>query len=120
MVCGTGPGSSPMPAGHCGASRGRAEEVAMPGGKKLVIVESPAKAKTIAKYLGDGYEVQASVGHIRDLIEPKNLPPELKKGAMGKFSVDDDNNFEPYYVISDAKKKTVSDLKKALANADEL
>ncbi|MCU1469604.1 MAG: topA [Glaciihabitans sp.] len=92
----------------------------MPGTKKLVIVESPAKAKTIAQYLGDGYEVQASVGHIRDLIEPKNLPPELKKGAMGKFSVDVDNGFEPYYVISDAKKKTVADLKKALAGADEL
>jgi DNA topoisomerase-1 len=92
----------------------------VPGTKKLVIVESPAKAKTIAQYLGDGYEVQASVGHIRDLIEPKNLPPELKKGAMGKFSVDVDNGFEPYYVISDAKKKTVADLKKALAGADEL
>ncbi|MDQ1564743.1 MAG: topoisomerase [Actinomycetota bacterium] len=92
----------------------------MPGTKKLVIVESPAKAKTIAQYLGEGYEVQASVGHIRDLIEPKNLPPELKKGAMGKFSVDVDNGFEPYYVISDAKKKTVADLKKALAGADEL
>ena len=46
----------------------------VPGTKKLVIVESPAKAKTIGQYLGDGYEVQASVGHIRDLIEPKNLP----------------------------------------------
>jgi DNA topoisomerase-1 len=92
----------------------------VPGTKKLVIVESPAKAKTIGQYLGDGYEVQASVGHIRDLIEPKNLPPELKTGSLGKFSVDVENNFEPYYVISDAKKKTVSDLKKALANADEL
>src|ERR1700712_5014360 len=92
----------------------------VPGTKKLVIVESPAKAKTIGQYLGDDYEVQASVGHIRDLIEPKNLPPELKKGAMGKFSVDVDNDFEPYYVISDAKKKTVADLKKALAGADEL
>jgi DNA topoisomerase-1 len=47
----------------------------VPGTKKLVIVESPAKAKTIGQYLGDEYEVQASVGHIRDLIEPKNLPP---------------------------------------------
>jgi DNA topoisomerase-1 len=92
----------------------------VPGTKKLVIVESPAKAKTIAQYLGDGYEVQASVGHIRDLIEPKNLPPELKKGSLGKFSVDVENNFEPYYVVSDAKKKTVSELKKALAGADEL
>ncbi|HEX3680836.1 MAG TPA: type I DNA topoisomerase [Galbitalea sp.] len=92
----------------------------MPGTKKLVIVESPAKAKTIGQYLGDDYEVQASVGHIRDLIEPKNLPPELKKGSLGKFSVDVDNDFEPYYVISDAKKKTVAELKKALAGASEL
>jgi len=92
----------------------------VPGTKKLVIVESPAKAKTIGQYLGDGYEVQASVGHIRDLIEPKNLPPELKKGSLGKFSVDVDNGFEPYYVVSDAKKKTVADLKRALKDADEL
>ncbi|HEY4226496.1 MAG TPA: type I DNA topoisomerase [Pseudolysinimonas sp.] len=92
----------------------------MPGTKKLVIVESPAKAKTIAQFLGDGYEVQASVGHIRDLIEPKNLPPELKKGSIGKFSVDVDNGFAPYYVVSDAKKKTVADLKRALKDADEL
>ena len=92
----------------------------MPGTKKLVIVESPAKAKTIGQYLGDGYEVQASVGHIRDLIEPKNLPPELKKGSLGKFSVDVENGFEPYYVVSDAKKKTVADLKRALKDADEL
>ena len=92
----------------------------MPGTKRLVIVESPAKAKTISRYLGEGYEVQASVGHIRDLIEPKNLPPELKKGSLGKFSVDVENGFEPYYVVSPQKKKTVSDLKRALKNADEL
>ncbi|WP_223694406.1 type I DNA topoisomerase [Leifsonia poae] len=92
----------------------------MSGTKKLVIVESPNKVKSIAQYLGDGYEVMASVGHIRDLIEPKNLPPELKKGSIGKFSVDVDNGFEPYYVVSDQKKKTVADLKRALKNADEL
>ena len=92
----------------------------MPQGKKLVIVESPAKAKTIGQYLGDDYEVQASVGHIRDLVEPKNLPPELKKGPLGKFSIDVDNDFEPYYVVSDAKKKTVAELKRALKDADEL
>jgi DNA topoisomerase-1 len=92
----------------------------VPGTKKLVIVESPAKAKTIAQYLGSGYEVLASVGHIRDLIEPKNLPPEMKKGSLGKFSVDVENGFEPYYVVSDAKKKTVADLKRALKSADEL
>tara|TARA_R110000868_G_scaffold43633_2_gene146399 strand:+ start:31941 stop:34682 length:2742 start_codon:yes stop_codon:yes gene_type:complete len=88
--------------------------------RKLVIVESPAKAKTIAQYLGEGYEVQASVGHIRDLIEPKNLPPELKKGSLGKFSIDVEGGFLPYYVVSDAKKRTVTDLKKALKEADEL
>ena len=89
-------------------------------GRKLVIVESPAKAKTIGQYLGDDYEVLASVGHIRDLIEPKNLPPELKKGSLGKFSIDVENGFAPYYVVSDEKKRTVADLKKALKQADEL
>ncbi|HET8779625.1 MAG TPA: type I DNA topoisomerase, partial [Agromyces sp.] len=92
----------------------------MSGAKKLVIVESPTKVKSISQYLGDGYEVLSSVGHIRDLIEPKNLPAELKKGSLGKFSVDVDNGFEPYYVVSDAKKKTVAELKRALKNADEL
>jgi len=92
----------------------------VPGTKKLVIVESPTKMKSIAAYLGDGYEVLSSVGHIRDLVEPKNLPPELKKGSLGKFSVDVENGFEPYYVVSDAKKKTVADLKRAMKNADEL
>ncbi|WP_022890767.1 type I DNA topoisomerase [Agromyces italicus] len=92
----------------------------MSGAKKLVIVESPTKMKSIAQYLGEGYEVLSSVGHIRDLIEPKNLPAELKKGPLGKFSVDVDNGFEPYYVVSDSKKKTVAELKRALKNADEL
>lgn len=87
---------------------------------KLVIVESPTKAKTIGAYLGDGYKVIASVGHIRDLCEPKNLPPELKQGPMGKFAVDVEGDFEPYYVVSDNKKKTVAELKRALKDADEL
>jgi DNA topoisomerase-1 len=90
------------------------------GAKKLVIVESPTKMKSIAQYLGDGYQVLSSVGHIRDLIEPKNLPAELKKGSLGKFSVDVEHGFEPYYVVSDAKKKTVAELKRALKDADEL
>ncbi|MEY4067613.1 MAG: hypothetical protein RIQ44_825, partial [Actinomycetota bacterium] len=89
-------------------------------GTKLVIVESPAKAKTISKYLGPGYEVLASVGHIRDLIDPKDLPAEKKKGSLGKFSIDIENDFEPYYSISPGKSKTVTDLKKALSGADEL
>ena len=87
---------------------------------KLVIVESPSKAKTISKYLGSDYEVLASVGHIRDLPEPRDLPADLKKGPFGKFAINVENNFEPYYAISAGKSKTVSDLKKAMAGADEL
>jgi DNA topoisomerase-1 len=92
----------------------------VPGNKKLVIVESPTKVKSIAQYLGDGYTVMASVGHIRDLIEPKDLPPEQKKGALGKFGVDVENGFKPIYVVSDGKTKVVSDLKRELKDADEL
>jgi DNA topoisomerase I len=88
--------------------------------KKLVIVESPAKAKTISKYLGDDFEVLASVGHIRDLAEPKEIPAEKKKGALAKFSIDVDNDFEPFYTISAGKSKTVSELKSALKGAEEL
>jgi len=88
--------------------------------QKLVIVESPAKAKTISKYLGDDYTVLASVGHIRELVEPRDLPQELKKGPFGKFAINIENDFEPYYAISAGKSKTVSDLKKALGGASEL
>ncbi|WP_025133176.1 type I DNA topoisomerase [Leucobacter sp. PH1c] len=92
----------------------------MAGTKKLVIVESPTKAKTIGGYLGDDYEVIASVGHVRDLAEPSELPAELKKGPFGKFAVDVENDFAPYYVVNDNKKKTVSELKRALKGADEV
>lgn len=88
--------------------------------KRLVVVESPAKAKTIAKYLGDDFEVLASVGHIRDLAEPKEVPADRKTGSMAKFAIDIENDFEPYYVISPGKTKTVSEIKAALKNADEL
>ncbi|WP_449278042.1 type I DNA topoisomerase [Leucobacter sp. GX24907] len=92
----------------------------MEGTKKLVIVESPTKARTIGSYLGDDYEVIASVGHIRDLAEPSELPAELKKGPFGKFAVDVENGFSPYYVVADNKKKTVSELKRAMKGADEV
>jgi DNA topoisomerase-1 len=89
-------------------------------GKKLVIVESPAKSKTIAGYLGEGFVVDASVGHIRDLPQPSDLPAELKKSSVGKFAVDLDNDFEPYYVVYPDKKKKVAELKAALKDADAL
>src|SRR4051795_9387670 len=92
----------------------------MSAGRRLVIVESPAKAKTIAGYLGPGYDVEASVGHIRDLPQPSELPADMKKGPFGKFAVDVDNGFEAYYVVDSDKKKKVSELKRALRDADEL
>ncbi len=92
----------------------------MANSRKLVIVESPAKAKTIGKYLGNDFEVLASVGHIRDLIDTKDVPSELKKTSVGKFSINIENDFEPMYAISAGKSKTVADLKAALKTADEL
>ncbi|WP_426594140.1 type I DNA topoisomerase [Cellulomonas sp. McL0617] len=92
----------------------------MSAGRKLVIVESPAKARTIAGYLGDEYDVEASVGHIRDLPQPSELPADMKKGPFGKFAVDVDNGFAPYYVVDADKRKKVSELKKLLKDSDEL
>jgi DNA topoisomerase-1 len=88
-------------------------------GKKLVIVESPTKMTSIQGYLGDGYEVLSSVGHIRDLASKKDIPAE-KKAAYGKYSIDVDNGFDPFYVVSERKTKTVADLKRALKSADEV
>jgi DNA topoisomerase-1 len=97
--------------------------VTVPAGdqpRRLVIVESPAKAKTIAGYLGPDYDVEASIGHIRDLPTPSELPAEEKKGRFGKFAVDVDAGFEPYYVIDPDKKKKVAELRRLLKGADEL
>ncbi|MFM1777577.1 MAG: type topoisomerase, partial [Actinomycetota bacterium] len=88
---------------------------------RLVIVESPAKAKTIQKYLGPGYEVAASVGHVRDLPERAiDVPAEIKKQPWGRMAIDVEDDFTPYYVVSSKKKDKVADLKRMLANADEL
>lgn len=92
----------------------------MAQGKKLVIVESPTKMRSIQGYLGDGYEVMSSVGHIRDLADKKDIPADLKKTSVGKYSIDIENDFTPLYVESDRGKKTVAELKRALKTADEL
>lgn len=91
----------------------------MATGSKLVIVESPTKAKKIGGYLGDDYTVMASVGHIRDLAQPSQVPA-ADKAKYGKFGVDVNDGFKPYYIVDSDKKRTVSELKSALRNADEL
>ncbi|MEI7442676.1 MAG: type I DNA topoisomerase [Actinomycetes bacterium] len=88
---------------------------------RLVIVESPAKAKTIQKYLGPGYDVQASVGHVRDLPERAvDVPAEIKKQPWGRMAIDVEDDFTAYYVVSAKKKDKVAELKNRLKDADEL
>ena len=89
-------------------------------GKSLVIVESPAKARTIEGYLGSGYAVGSSVGHIRDLPNRAKDVPEAQRKRFGALGVDVADGFEPYYVVDPDKKKIIADLKKRLADADEL
>jgi DNA topoisomerase I len=89
--------------------------------KTLVIVESPAKAKKIAGYLGPDYTVLASVGHIRDLAaKASQLPEADRKKPWSKLAVNVDDEFQPIYVVHDSKKATIAELKKALKDADEL
>lgn len=90
-------------------------------GKTLVIVESPAKARTIKGFLGSDYEVQASIGHIRDLAENrKELPEDVQKKWWADFSVDIDANFEPIYVVPKEKAAQVKKLREALKSSDGL
>ena len=89
--------------------------------RRLVIVESPFKAKTIAGYLGRGYVVESSLGHIRDLpTSAADIPAKYKKEAWSRLGVDVEHGFEPLYVVTADKKQQVAKLKAALADADEL
>ncbi len=88
--------------------------------KRLVIVESPAKARTIAGYLGDDYAVKSSVGHIRDLPDRASDVPEAERKRFGALGVDVAKGFEPYYLVDSGKKKIVAELRKLLSEADEL
>src|SRR5687768_7072716 len=89
--------------------------------KPLVIVESPAKAKTLGRFLGTKYRVEASFGHIRDLPESAaEVPKEIKEKDWGRLGVDVDQDFTPYYVVPGDKKKQVAHLKVALKEASAL
>ncbi|HET9859450.1 MAG TPA: type I DNA topoisomerase [Nocardioidaceae bacterium] len=90
-------------------------------GHKLVIVESPAKARTIAGYLGRGYVVESSIGHIRDLPQSAaDIPARIKGESWARLGVNVDNGFEPVYVVSADKKSHITKLKKLLKDASEL
>ena len=89
--------------------------------KGLVIVESPAKARKIAGFLGNAYDVRASMGHVRDLPEKAaDIPAAMKKEAWTRLGVNVDNEFSPLYIVSPAKKKVVKELKALLKDAEEL
>ncbi len=89
--------------------------------KPLVIVESPAKARTLSRFLGKDYRVEASYGHIRDLPESAaDVPKEIKAKSWGRLGVDTDGDFKPYYVIPADKKKYVTALKAAVKDASEV
>ncbi|MBX3247378.1 MAG: type I DNA topoisomerase [Myxococcales bacterium] len=90
--------------------------------RSLVIVESPAKAKTIAKYLGDGYVVESSIGHIRDLARPSELDKELRASNeyVKNYAVDVLDDFKPLYVVSADRKSHIAHLKRQLKDSDQL
>ncbi len=97
------------------------QERSVPVAHKLVIVESPAKARTIGGYLGRDYVVESSIGHIRDLPNSAaDTPAKIKDQPWGRLAVDVDHGFEPYYVVPRDKKSHISKLKKLLKDADEL
>ena len=89
--------------------------------KPLVIVESPAKAKTVSKFLGNDFIVESSIGHIRDLpSDASDIPAAFKSEAWSRLGVDVDNDFKPLYVVSREKKQQVAKLKSLLKEASEL
>lgn len=114
-------GSESATAADGGTKTPARRRTAASGGKPLVIVESPTKANKIAGYLGSGYVVEASVGHIRDL--PRNaadVPAEHKGASWARLGVDVDNAFEPLYVVSPDRKQQVSRLKQLMKGASEV
>ena len=90
-------------------------------GKPLVIVESPAKARTIGRYLGDSYEVQACIGHVRDLPESAaQIPASAKGKSWARLGVNVEDDFQPLYVLTTRGRESVRNLQAALKNAPAL
>src|SRR5450755_2048636 len=104
------------------AKDGKADGAAADNGRRrLVIVESPAKARTIAGYLGKGYVVESSIGHIRDMPDKAaEIPTKYRKEPWSRLGVNVDADFEPLYVVNADKRQQVSKLKHLLKDADEL
>jgi DNA topoisomerase-1 len=116
----TGTAKTAARTGSASASK-RAAATANGGGTKLVIVESPSKARTIAGYLGQGYVVESSVGHIRDMPDSAaDIPAKYKGEPWARLGVNVDDNFQALYVVHNDKKQQVSKLKSLLKDADEL
>lgn len=89
--------------------------------RALVIVESPTKARTISRFLGDGYTVLASNGHVRDLPDSAaEIPEKLKKEPWAKLGIHIEQDFAPLYIVPDSKKKQVRDLKQAVKQAEHI
>jgi DNA topoisomerase-1 len=111
----SGNGSGSRSGGRRGGARGNGVS------RRLVIVESPSKARTIAGYLGDGYVVESSIGHIRDMPDrAAEIPVKYRKEPWARLGVNVDADFEPLYVVNADKRQQVSKLKAALKDADEL
>jgi DNA topoisomerase-1 len=116
-----GKGTGTAKAGANGGARGANGSGRGDGSRRLVIVESPSKARTIAGYLGDGYVVESSIGHIRDMPDrAAEIPVKYRKEPWARLGVNVDADFEPLYVVNSDKKQQVSKLKTLLKDADEL
>ncbi len=114
-------GATGIGAAGNGANNGTAGNGANGHGTRLVIVESPNKARTIAGYLGKGYVVESSIGHIRDMPDKAaEIPQKYRGEAWARLGVDVDRDFQALYVVPSEKKQQVSKLKALLKDADEL
>ena len=98
-----------------------AKKAAAGGGKSLVIVESPAKARTISRFLGQEYVIEASIGHVRDLPQgAKEIPEKYKQEDWAYLGVNVDEGFQPVYIVPKDKTKQVAKLRKLVKEAKEL